>query len=452
MSKKTLPIVALGIWLLACSKPQPITGNQPTENPKEWSKDAVIYEVNIRQYTPEGTLKAFEQHLPALDSLGVDILWLMPIFPIGEENRKGGMGSAYSVKNYLAVNPDFGTKEDLKHLVDEAHKRGMHVILDWVANHTAWDNPLAKQHPNWYKKDSLGNFTPPVADWADVIHLDYKNPELRAYMINALKYWIKEVGIDGYRCDVAMMVPTDFWEEARVALDSLKPVFMLAEADQPDLVQKAFDMHYGWELHHIMNQIAQGKMTPHELDVYFAKYDSLYEPDDIRMNFTSNHDENSWNGTVAERMGDAAPLMAVFSYTVPGMPLIYSGQEAGLVKRLAFFEKDSIDWKASKWRLFYKRLNKLRKNNPALFSSTFGGKLIKLQTSNPAVYAFERSVENNQVVAFFNMSDTLQHAVLLSKPSYKTFTDYFEEAPVSIAKGDTLTFDPWDYLILTRTK
>lgn len=447
-----LSIILLATVLFNCQNKANETFDEPTntENPKEWSKNATIYEVNIRQYTPEGTINAFAEHIPELDSLGVDILWLMPIYPIGEKNRKGSLGSAYSVKDYRAVNPDFGTLEDLQNLVNKAHKAGMHVILDWVANHTSWDNPLAELHPDWYKKDSLGNFTPPVPDWADVIHLDYSNPELRKYMIESLKFWIKEAGIDGYRCDVAMMVPTDFWEQARTSLDSLKPVFMLAEADQPDLVKKAFDMHYGWELHHIMNQIAQGKMTPHELDVYFTKYDSLYEPDDIRMNFTSNHDENSWNGTVKERMGEAAPLMTVFSYVVPGMPLIYSGQEAGLNKRLAFFDKDSINWKSSKWRLFYKRLNLLRKNNPALFSSTFGGKLVKIKTTNPAVYAFERSIKNNSVLAFFNMSATQQQAAIVSEPGNNSYTDYFEEAQVNLAQGDSITLGPWNFLILTH--
>jgi len=420
------------------------------ENPKEWCKDATIYEVNIRQYTPEGTINAFAEHLPQLDSLGVDILWLMPIFPIGEENRKGGMGSAYSVKDYQAVNPDFGTLEDLKNLVAKAHKLGMHVILDWVANHTAWDNELTVQHPDWYKKDSLGNFTPPVPDWADVIHLDYDNIEMQKYMINSLKYWVNEANVDGFRCDVAMMVPTDFWEEARAELDSIKPMFMLAEADQPDHLVKAFDMNYGWELHHIMNQIAQGKMGTKELDTYFHKYDSLYQSDDIRMNFTSNHDENSWNGTVNERMGDAAEMMAVFSYMVPGMPLIYSGQEAGLDKRLAFFEKDSIEWASSNYRNLYIKLNNLKKRNKALWNGSNGGSLKRINTTSDNVYAFERELEGEKVIAFFNMSDTLQQIVITEAIAPVTLKNYFEGTTITIEEGAEIVLAPWDYLVLTN--
>ncbi len=446
------PLIISILLSIGCNtNPKNEVANMPAfEDPKEWSKNAIIYEVNIRQYTPEGTINAFAEHLPQLDSLGVDILWLMPIFPIGEENRKGGMGSAYSVKDYQAVNPDFGTLEDLKNLVSEAHKLGMHVILDWVANHTAWDNDLAAQHPDWYKKDSLGNFTPPVPDWADVIHLDYDNNEMRTYMINSLKYWVNEANIDGFRCDVAMMVPTDFWEDARVQLDSIKPMFMLAEADQPDHLVKAFDMNYGWELHHIMNEITQGKMGTAELDTYFHKNDSVYQPDDIKMNFTSNHDENSWNGTVKERMGDAAEMMAVFSYMVPGMPLIYSGQEAGLDKRLAFFEKDSIQWKKSEYRTLYAELNKLKKQNKALWNGSFGGDLNRINTSSDKIYAFERESEGEKIIALFNMSDTLQRANILQELVPVTWTNYFEKNTITLEKGSEITIAPWDYLVLSN--
>ncbi|MCF6359962.1 MAG: alpha-glucosidase C-terminal domain-containing protein [Cyclobacteriaceae bacterium] len=420
------------------------------ENPKEWSKDAIIYEVNIRQYTSEGTINAFAEHLPQLDSLGVDILWLMPIFPIGEENRKGGMGSAYSVKDYRAVNPDFGTLEDLKNLVSKAHNLGMYVILDWVANHTAWDNEQATLHPDWYKKDSLGNFTPPVPDWADVIHLDYDNSEMRTYMINSLKYWVNETNIDGFRCDVAMMVPTDFWEEARIELDSLKPMFMLAEAEQADHLKNAFDMNYGWELHHIMNEITKGEMGTAELDTYFHKYDSLYQTDDIRLNFTSNHDENSWNGTVKERMGDAAEMMAVFSYMVPGMPLIYSGQETGLDKRLAFFEKDSIQWTQSEYRTLYTELNKLKKQNKALWNGSNGGDLNRISTSSDKVYAFERESEEDKIIALFNMSDTQQQFTILEGSAPAALTNYFNNNTITLEKGTEIVMPPWEYLVLTN--
>lgn len=423
--------------------------NTTVANPKDWSKNATIYEVNIRQYTPEGTINAFVKYLPQLDSMGVDILWLMPIFPIGEENRKGSVGSGYSIKDYRAVNPDLGTLEDMRNLVSKAHELGMYVILDWVANHTAWDNPLTKTNPAWYYKDSLGRFTPPVPDWADVIQLNYESKELREYMINSFKYWVTEADVDGFRCDVAMMVPTDFWEEARMELDSLKPVFMLAEADQPDHLLKAFDMHYGWELHHIMNEIAQGKMEIENLDTYFHTYDSLYQADDIRMNFTSNHDENSWNGTVKERMGDAAEMMAVFTYMVPGMPLIYSGQEAGLDKRLSFFEKDLIDWIDSDWRTLYTQLNSLKKANKALWNGIYGGKLIRIDTDSETIFSFSREIDGNKVVAIFNMSAETQSASIISGLASETLTNYFTNEKFTIEEGAGFSLGPWEYLVLT---
>jgi len=450
--KNLLPLLFAAIVIASCStnSSTKVMEVPEFENPKEWSKNATIYEVNIRQYTPEGTINAFAEHLPQLDSLGVDILWLMPIFPIGEENRKGGMGSAYSVKDYQAVNPDFGTLEDLKSLVAKAHSLGMHVILDWVANHTAWDNELAVQHPDWYKKDSLGNFTPPVPDWADVIHLDYDNVEMQKYMISSLKYWVNEANIDGFRCDVAMMVPTEFWEEARAELDSIKPMFMLAEADQPDHLLKAFDMNYGWELHHIMNEISKGEMGTADLDTYFHKNDSLYQPDDIKMNFTSNHDENSWNGTVKERMGDAAEMMAVFSYIVPGMPLIYGGQEAGLDKRLAFFEKDTIQWTSSNYRKLYTKLNSLKKQNEALWNGIYGGNLKKITTNSDTVYAFERGKNGNKIVAIFNMSNKAQQVALTSELKPIELTNYFTNEKVTVGKGAEFSLVPWGYIILTN--
>lgn len=215
----------------------------------DWSKNATIYEANIRQFTPEGTFKAFESHLPRLKKMGIDIIWLMPINPIGVEKRKGTLGSEYSVKDYYGINPEFGTKEDFKHLVDKIHSMGMHVIVDWVANHSAWDNQLSKDHPDWYTKTEEGNFQPtPWYDWDDVIDFDYDKPGIRKYMTQALVYWVKDFNIDGYRCDTAGFLPTDFWDNARAEMDAVKPVFMLAEWESRDLHKKAFDMTYSWTL------------------------------------------------------------------------------------------------------------------------------------------------------------------------------------------------------------
>ena len=265
----------------------------------EWSANQSIYEVNIRQYSVEGTFKAFEKHLPRLKKMGVGILWFMPIHPIGAKNRKGSLGSYYSVKDYMAVNPEFGTMEDFKHLVREIHGLEMIVIIDWVANHTAWDNSLTINHPDWFTRDQEGNFVSPVPDWTDVIDLNYDHPELRAYMIEALKFWVEEVDIDGFRCDVAEMVPLDFWRKARLELDKIKSVFMLAEGESPDLYNNGFDMTYDWNLFHLMNDVAKGKKTAVDLQSYLDKEHGTFGKADYRMTFTSNHDENTWNGTTS---------------------------------------------------------------------------------------------------------------------------------------------------------
>ncbi|MCF6240788.1 MAG: alpha-glucosidase C-terminal domain-containing protein [Bacteroidales bacterium] len=414
----------------------------------DWVKTANIYEVNIRQYTKEGTFKAFEAHLPRLKEMGVDILWLMPIFPVGEKNRKGGMGSAYSVKDYVAVNPDYGTMEDFKNLVAKVHENGMHIILDWVANHTAWDHPWTQEHPDWYTKDSTGNFMPPKGtDWSDVIDLNYDNLELRIEMINSLKFWVKEANIDGFRCDVAGMVPTDFWNTARKELDSIKPVFMLAEAEQADLHYKAFDMTYGWNFHHLMNEVAQGKKTVKAFDAYFKKDSTVYPADAIRMYFTSNHDENTWNGTVFERMGDAYPAMAVLTFTIPGMPLIYSGQEAGLNKRLAFFEKDLIDWEGGKdFKAFYARLIKLKKEHPALWNGAEGGSMQRIATSaDDKIFAFIRKKGNDELIAVFNFSPETQKVKLTTKEGV-SFKDIFTEKVFS----NEQELKAWDYKVFVN--
>ncbi|MCX6227542.1 MAG: alpha-amylase family glycosyl hydrolase [Bacteroidia bacterium] len=310
----------------------------------DWIKSAVMYEVNIRQYTPEGTFNAFSEKLPRLKELGVDILWLMPVNPIGEINRKGPLGSYYSVKDYKDTNPEFGTMEDFKALVKKTHDLGMYLIIDWVPNHSAWDNPLVTSNPEWYAKDSLGKMFSPW-DWTDVVKFDYSQRPLRDYMIETMKYWLAETKLDGFRYDVAHQVPVDFWNEVRPSLQKVKPdILLLAEAEQRFLHEKSMDISYGWELHHIMNQVAQGKKNVADIDAYFERASKDWNTNDIRIYFTSNHDENSWNGTEWERMGKATDLMTVFTYTIPGMPLVYSGQEAGSTKRLKFFEKDPIDW------------------------------------------------------------------------------------------------------------
>lgn len=450
-----LTVIVLGISFWSCK------GTKTTAEAKskpfsqvvtpEWAKNAVIYEVNTRQYTPEGTFKAFANHLPRLKELGVDILWFMPIHPIGVENRKGSLGSYYSVKDYKGVNPEFGTFEDFKLLVEEAHKLGFKVILDWVANHTAHDHPWTVEHPEWYNRDENGQILSPF-DWTDVADLNYDdNPALWDAMIDALKFWVAEANIDGYRCDVAGMVPTAFWEKARTELDAIKPVFMLAEDEgQRDLMIKAFDANYAWEFHHIMNKIAKGEKTAEDVWTYFAKEDTLFAPTSYRMMFTSNHDENSWNGTEFERMGEGARTFAVMTYTIPGFPLIYNGQEVGLDHRLLFFEKDLIDWsKGAEYTPFYTNLNRIKKENEALWNAANGGSFEKLESSKPKeVLSFVRQKGDNRIVVLLNLTPQEQALTLSDKNFSGTFTDLLSGEQREIAAGQEILLPAWGYWVM----
>ncbi|GAB4287654.1 MAG: alpha-amylase family glycosyl hydrolase [Ignavibacteriaceae bacterium] len=417
----------------------------------EWSYNLSIYEVNIRQYTEEGTFNAFSEHLPALKELGAGILWFMPVHPIGEKNRKGSLGSYYSVKDYKRINPEFGTLEDFKKLVENAHDNGFYVIIDWVANHTSWDHKWTEEYPEFYNKDDEGNFLPPVPDWSDVIDLNYDNHLLWDHMLDAMKFWVEECDIDGFRCDVAEMVPIEFWNYVRDELEKIKPVFMLAEGENPGLHEHAFDMTYSWTFHHLLNDYADGDKTVTDLVNYFSKDAEEYPENAFRMLFTSNHDENSWNGTVFERLGSAAETFAVLTFLAPGMPLIYSGQESGLGKRLNFFEKDPIEWKDHPFRIVYSKLNFLKRSNSALFNGEKGGKLIILNTSNPEqTMAFLRDNADNKIIAVFNLSDTEQKLSINGDFPPGSYTDYFSGMNYNL--NDVLSFKmkPWTYKILLK--
>jgi cyclomaltodextrinase len=416
-----------------------------------WSKDASIYEVNIRQYTPEGTFKAFQKHVPELKKMGIGIVWIMPINPIGEKNRKGSLGSYYSVENYKAINPEFGTLNDFKNLVNEIHREGMHVILDWVANHTSWDNVLIKTNPDFYKKDSLGNFVPPVADWTDVIALNYNNPDLWIYMENTMEYWIKECNIDGFRCDVASMVPTPFWDFVRKELEKIKPVFMLAEAENPGLQKHAFDMTYAWEFHNILKEIYKGKMTVNDLDKYYKKEENSYNPDAYRMVFTTNHDENSWNGTVFQRFGDAVKTFAVLCGVVKGMPLVYSGQEAGLNKPLSFFNKDTIEWKKSSFRNLYTQLIHLKLNNKALWNGISGGEMERVKTNDDSkIFSFIREKGNDKLFVVFNLSPENQKVEINDDKITGSYKDFFNNNNLSLGSKFDTDLPAWGYKVFVK--
>lgn len=383
--------------------------------------------------------------------MGVGIVWLMPIHPIGVINRKGTFGSYYSVRDYLAVDSSYGTIADLKSLVKTVHTNKMHLIIDWVANHTSWDNRLAKEHPEYYTKDSSGNFVPPVPDWKDVIDLNYDNQELRKYMINALKFWVKECNIDGFRCDVADMVPTDFWEEARKELDKVKPVFMLAEAEKPKLHEKCFDMTYSWELFNIVKKIATSNNNPLQLRTYFEKERNIFPEDAFRMRFIENHDENSWNGSAIEKLGNAAEMFAVLNAVVPGMPLVYNGQEACNGKRLDFFEKDPIQWKDCKLKNIYTKLFNLKKSNNALFNGVRGGKLIDIKTNKDTiVYSFSREKMKDKIFVIFNMSNKPIDVSLSSNKMAGRYKELFTGKSIKLKNSASIKLEPWGYKVFVK--
>lgn len=420
----------------------------------EWSKSATIYEVNLRQYTPEGTIKAFESHLPRLKELGVDIIWLMPVHPIGVKNRKGTMGSYYSVKDYYGLNPEFGTLDEFKALVKTIHSMGMHVIIDWVANHSAWDNPLVQEHPEWYSKSIEGNFQPtPWYDWEDIIDFDYDQPGLRKYMTEALKYWVKETDIDGFRCDVAGFIPVDFWDNARAELDAIKPVFMLAEWESRDLHKKSFDMTYAWSLWDKMRDATTGGKSIDGLVEYMAHHVSTFPEDGYRMTFTDNHDKNSWEGNQYSNFGDGLEAAMVFASVVSGMPLVYSGQEAGLDRSLAFFEKDTIQWKTHRNAELYKQLFALKHSNQALWNGAHGGVMVRVYNDKmKQVISFSREKNGDKVLPVINFSSKPVTVTLQSKYHTGTYTELFTNKTYELKGNDEFSLAPWGYLVLTRHK
>lgn len=378
----------------------------PAFSSPEWARSATLYQLNTRQLTGDGTFAAAEEHLPRIRGLGVDIVWLMPIHPIGRERRKGTLGSPYSVRDHHAVNPELGTLDDLRSLVDRAHGLGMRVILDWVANHTAWDHPLVTEHPEWYARDWKGDFRPtPWWDWTDVIDLDFGVPEVHDYMVEAMTYWVTEVGVDGYRCDVAGFVPMEFWRRARRELEAVRPVFLLAEWESRDLHRAAFDATYAWSWADALQRIAAGQADVSGLARYYSWNESAYPRGAMRMTHVSNHDQNSWEGTPFERFGDALEPAIVLSVVGEGIPLLYSGQEAGNRRRLAFFDRDPIAWREHPVGDLYRRLFALKHRTPALHNGAWGARMIRVPNTDPSrVLSFVRRDTGSAVFAVFNFS------------------------------------------------
>lgn len=474
---KKIACVTLSVLLfLACRQKEKVEVQNQNKIPEDIKpisdavlETAVIYEANIRQYSASGHFDEFTKDIPQLKELGVKIIWVMPIFPISETKRKatGGdnskfasdfpeneqskyLGSYYAVTDFTKINPEFGTIEDFRNLVKTAHENGMYVILDWVPNHTGWDHAWIKNKPDYYSKDKDGNIIHPKdTDWTDVADLNYDNQDMRQEMISDMQYWLKDEGVDGFRCDVAASVPLDFWKEAIPQLRATKDIFMLAEAWEPELAKDdLFDMVYSWDTHHAMNAMAQGKRGLEAWKERWADIQSKYDKDAIMMNFVTNHDENSWNGTIKERMDGAAPLMTAFSYIIPGMPLIYSGMEYNLEHRLKFFEKDSIPkTKGAMWPLLEK-LGRLKNTNPALNGGKNPASYTDLKTSNNKVLAFQRSKDNVTLTFVGNFSEREQS---FSAPMEGNFTDFISGESIEM-KDNMLVLKPWAFKILTPSE
>jgi len=463
--KKIIFLTTILLIFSSCGK------NIDSEKIKINVKNAIIYEVNIRQYSEQGTFDDFTKDIPMLKELGVNIIWVMPIFPISKTKRKatGGdfayliedkekrdkmLGSYYAVSDYGKINPEFGTIDDFRNLVDTAHENGMYVILDWVPNHTGWDHEWITTNPEYYTQNENGEIIDPINPdsgeswgWADVADLNYDNKNMRSEMIDEMLYWIKDENIDGFRCDVASAVPLDFWEEAISKIRDEKDVFMLAEAEDPELVKgkRLFDMVYAWERHHIFNKMANEENAIEIWDKIMEKESERFESDDILMSFVTNHDENSWNGTIRERMGDASELLTALSYISPGMPLIYSGQEYDLDHRLLFFEKDEIPkTKKIMWPLLQK-LGKLKKENPALHTGIDASNYKKMNVANPEILAFERSKGTDSVIFLGNFSKNSQEMNNIFSGSFNYFNNVIENS-------EKLVFEPWGFKILTAAQ
>jgi alpha-amylase len=446
---KSLLVLLLPFILISCKTKESNTVIVPQETASShpaWMLQGNIYEVDVRQYTPEGTFAAFSKHLDRLKEMGVQTLWFMPINPISKLDRKGTMGSYYAVADYTAVNPEFGTLKDWKQLVQTIHDKGMKVMIDWVPNHAGADNTWVINHPDFFVKDSLGKPAIPF-DWTDTRQLDYKNTVMQDSMIAAMKYWVSDTGIDGYRVDVAWNVPAEFWTNCIPQLKALnKNLFFLAEGDKPYLMTSGFDAYYPWELFHMMVAIAKGDRPAFALDSVKNKYDTVYPKDAIPLYFTSNHDENSWNKSDYGTFPGAvhAPF-AVFTQTMANtVPLIYSGQEEPVLRKIEFFEKDPIQFGKFGRAAFYKKLLTLRKNEPALAADASFRKI--KAGDEKAIYAFVREKAGHKVLVILNLSKTEQAIAVTDKELLGSPYNVFTGATETLTEKEW-KMEPWGYVV-----
>ncbi|MCX6317802.1 MAG: alpha-amylase family glycosyl hydrolase [Bacteroidetes bacterium] len=423
--------------------------------PVQWAKTTSIYEVNVRQYTPAGTLNAFAAELPRLKELGVETLWFMPLTPIAQKNKKGSLGSYYACADYTSIGEEFGTLEDFKSLVKQAHSMGFKVIIDWVANHTGWDHVWTSAHPDYYLKDSATHDFKIASGMDDIIELDYSNPALRRAMIDAMLFWVKECDIDGFRCDLAFWVELNFWKEARKEIDALKPLFWLGEYDELEKPEygEAFDASYSWTWMHRTEDFYKKHQPLDSLYEILKRYDDLGDST-MRAWFTTNHDENSWNGTEFEKYGDMSRALAVFSFTWNGIPLLYSGQEKGNTKRILFFDKDTIlpGENAAMLTGFYKRLLQLKHAHPALKAGDPSVQTFRIKTSAPGnVMAYLRRAGNREVLVVLNLSAQKDlHFDITDEQVSGTFTNIFSGAANDFTSQKSFEMQGWEYLVYEK--
>lgn len=431
----------------AAVEPLQTSGHLPALTAPEWIRHEVVYEVNVRQYSESGTFAAVEADLPRLHDLGVRVLWFMPIHPIGTVNRKGPLGSYYAVRDYVGVNPEFGTPADFVRLVASAHRLGFRVIMDWVANHTAWDHPWTTAHPGFYARNATGSFVPPYGfDWTDVIQLDFTNRALWDAQIDAMLFWVRTAGVDGFRCDYATGVPTAFWDEASRRLRAERPdLFLLSEAEVPQHQRHAFHASYSFGMMHVFNDVAAGKSPLSRIDDELARNAVLFPAGAARLRYTTNHDENSWQGTVFERLGGGVEPFAVLTFLLDGIPLVYNGQEAGLDRRLKFFERDPITWRPHALAAFYRTLCTLKRSHPALRT---GSAMRRLPTTSDAVYALFREADGRRVVAFCNLTARDTGADAVDPALAGRWRDVFTGEIVEWRAPVTLTLPAWHYRVL----
>ena len=422
----------------------------------EWSYSAVLYEMNIRQLTPEGTLRAAEEKLEFLRSLGIDAIWLMPIYPIGEEGRKGSLGSYYSIKDYCAVNPEFGTMEDFDSFVAKAHALGMKVLLDWVANHTARDAKWLKtKSADWYEREADGTAKVPW-DWTDTAKLNYANRDVWRGQIESMRFWIEKHNVDGFRCDMAMLVPIEFWQQVSTVLHAVKPdVFMLAEAEELNLFDNAFDMCYAWEIHHMMCDIAKGERRVWDLRNTLYTDRQRYPESAMKMMFTSNHDENSWSGSEFDRFGAAREAMTALTFVwEAAMPLIYTGQEVGYNHSFEFFERDHIptaEYKAGADTELYRKLIELKHSQAALQAGERGGRTIEIENNaKDCLMTFVREKGDSRVMAIMNLSPYTIHANYNNGIYAGDYTNAITGERVTLPVEFEQDIEPWGYTLLYK--